>query len=140
MSRWQRALIGAVIALVVMTPLLALYNSQQEAIRQREQIASQQKGFAGRQQQLLMRVQELNRDLLAGVQNLLDRPVVTVRTIRRVVNQNGVRKVIITRTLFHGTKVIYRTRTRVIYRTRIKYVIKYIVVCRTPSGKPCKTK
>ncbi len=138
MNRWRRALIGAVVALVVMAPLMAVYWNQQEAVRQRDAISAQQKGFATREQILLMRIQELNRDLLTGVQNLLDRPIITVKTIRRVVNRHGVRKIIVIRTFFRGNKVITRARTRIIYRTRIKYVVRYIVICRLPNGKPCR--
>jgi len=144
LSRWQRALIGALIAVIILTPMTALYQGQQTAQkndRARTALINRNaRDLKEQNRRLATATQQQNRELLANIQDLLDRPVVTVKTIRRVVNQNGVRKVIITRTVFRGNKVI----TRVVYRTKtkvvIRYIIKYIVICRMPNGKPCKTK
>ncbi len=60
--------------------------------------------------------------LLKGIRNLLDRPIVSVKTIRKVVQRRGVRTVVVTRIVF---------RERVVFRTRT------IIVCHLPNGKPC---
>ena len=140
----KRAFMGILVAVIILTPMTALYQGQQTAQkndRARTALINRNaRNLKEQNQRLAQATQQQNRELLANIQDLLDRPVVTVKTIRRVVNQNGVRKVIITRTVFRGNKVI----TRVVYRTKtkvvIRYIIKYIVICRTPSGKPCKTK
>src|SRR6266542_770672 len=47
--------------------------------------------------------------LLKGIRNLLDRPIVSVKTIRRVVQRRGVRTVVVTRIVFRE-RVVFRTR------------------------------
>ncbi len=64
--------------------------------------------------------------LLKGIRNLLDRPIVSVKTIRRVVQRRGVRTVVVTRIVFRE-RVVFRT----VFRTRT------IIVCHLPNGKPC---
>ncbi len=64
--------------------------------------------------------------LLKGIRNLLDRPIVSVKTIRRVVQRRGVRTVVVTRIVFRE-RVVFRT----VFRTRT------IIVCHLPNGMPC---
>jgi len=64
--------------------------------------------------------------LLKGIRNLLDRPIVSVKTIRKVVQRRGVRTVVVTRIVFRE-RVVFRT----VFRTRT------IIVCHLPNGKPC---
>ena len=138
----KRALLGILVAVIILTPLAALYQGQQTANkndRARTALINQNADDLKEQNiRLAQATQQQNRELLANIQDLLDRPIVSITAIRRVVNRKGVRTVVVTRTFFRGNKVI----TRVIYRTKtkvvIRYIIKYIVICRTPSGKPCK--
>ena len=65
--------------------------------------------------------------LLKGIRNLLDRPIVSGKTIRRVVQRRGrVRTVVVTRIVFRE-RVVFRT----VFRTRT------IIVCHLPNGMPC---
>jgi hypothetical protein len=99
-------------------------NRNQKAI-----IAAQQRGVVATQQQRAIE----QRRLLVGIRELLDRPVLSVKTIRRVVNRQGVRTVILTRTIFRERVV--PGKTRIVYKTQIVY--RYIYICRLPNGKPC---
>src|SRR6266498_2136390 len=122
----KRFLVGLIVTIVVLAPLVAIYQQSLAAKR----AAHERSG-------LLADIKASNAAMLRGVQELLDRPVVSVRTIRRVVNQHGVRKVIITRLIFRQSapRIIYRTK--IVYRTRIVYRTKIVYVCRLPNGHAC---
>jgi len=124
----KRAFIGIIGAFVILTPLVGLYQGQQDAKKRDDQIRAQS-------QQSAAAIQQQNSDLLNGIQDLLDRPVITVRTIRREVNRKGVRTVVITRTITKQAPP--RIVTKIVYRTRIVYRTKIVYVCRLPNGRPC---
>ncbi len=135
MKGWHRALLAAAAVVIILAPLTALYQGQQDAAQQRRSLTTQQRGFNDRQAILLSNIKARDAALLRGVQDLLDRPVISVRTIRREVNRKGVRTVVITRTLTKQAppRVITRTVVKVVYRTKIVYI------CRLPNGHACKT-
>src|SRR6266540_15556 len=119
----KRFLVGLIVAVIVLAPLVAIY--QQSLATKRT--AHERSG-------LLADIKTSNAAMLRGVQELLDRPVVTIKTIRRVVNHKGVRTIVVTRIIFRQSppKVI----TKIVYRTKVVYRTKIIYICRLPNGKP----
>src|SRR6266542_3718341 len=115
----KRFLVGLIVAVVVLTPLVAIYQQLLAAKR----AAHERSG-------LLADIKASNAAMLGDVQELLDRPVVSIKTIRRVVNHKGVRTVIVTRLIFRQSPP--RVITKIVYRTKIVYI------CRLPNGKPCR--
>jgi len=85
-------------------------------------VAKQTKASDTANKALLTSLQRGNQSVVDGVRDLLDRPVLSVKTIRRVVRRQGVRTIIVTRTI---------TRERIVYRIK--------VICRLPNGKSCPT-
>ena len=86
-------------------------------------------------QQLVMAIRAQNNKLLADVQALLDRPTLSIQTIRRATTRRGVRTVVVTRTITKqaSPRVITKVVTKIVYRTKIVYI------CRLPNGHACKT-
>ena len=76
-----------------------------------------------------------NDVLLANIQKLLDRPTLSIQTIRRATTRKGVRTVIVTRTITKQAppRVITKVVTKIVYRTKVVYI------CRLPNGHACKT-
>src|SRR6266511_4203203 len=113
----KRFLVGLIVTVVVLAPLAAIYQ---------QSLAT--KDAANARSGLLANIQTSNNAMLKGVRELLDRPVVSIKTIRRVVNHKGVRTIIVTRTIFRQSPA--RIITKIVYRTKIVYI------CRLPNGKP----
>ncbi len=122
----KRFLVGLIVTVVVLAPLAAIYQ---------QSLAT--KDAANARSGLLTDIKASNQDTLDGVQELLDRPVVSIKTIRRVVNHRGVRTIIVTRFIFRQSppRIIYRTR--IVYRTKVVYRTRIVYICRLPNGKPC---
>src|SRR6266542_4017203 len=122
----KRFLVGLIVTVIVLAPLVAIY--QQSLATKRA--AHERSG-------LLADIKASNQAMLRGVQELLDRPVVSIKTIRRVVNHKGVRTVIVTRFVFRQSPARIITKIKIVYRTKIIYRTKIVYICRLPNGKPC---
>ena len=120
----KRFLVGLIVTVIVLAPLVAIY--QQSLATKRA--AHERSG-------LLADIKASNQAMLRGVQELLDRAVVSIKTIRRVVNHRGVRTIIVTRFIFRQSPA--RIITKIVYRTKIIYRTKIVYICRLPNGKPC---
>ena len=123
----KRFLVGLIVTVVVLAPLAAIYQ---------QSLAT--KDAANARSGLLADIKTSNQAMLRGVQELLDRPVVRIKTIRRVVNHKGVRTVIVTRLIFRQSPP--RVITKIVYRTKVIYRTKIVYICRLPNGRPCPQK
>src|SRR6266540_2122264 len=120
----KRFLVGLIVTVIVLAPLVAIYQQSLSTKR----AAHERSG-------LLTDIRASNVSMLRGVQELLDRPVVSIKTIRRVVNHRGVRTVIVTRLIFRQSPP--RVITKIVYRTKVIYRTKIVYICRLPNGRPC---
>ncbi len=125
-ASWVLALELLVLIVLIGGGAVLAFQANQAIADQTTRATTQAKATSEANRRLLMALQQGNTNLLNGVKELLDRPVISVKTIRRVVNRKGVRTVVVTRVV---------TRERIVYRTRT--ITKIVYVCRLPNGKPC---